>query len=288
MRSDFLYFHVEHEVDLRRRAPSSKGLEPVPGAVQHHRRSRPILRRQVQRQVRRPLDVQPRRTTIRSSGSPGRPCGRAGTAGSAWSIPRRWGGTGNGRPSISRSLRPTRGASAAQEGARGALHQLHPGRACLPLKECATRLRSQNRRLSLSASLTLTALIAIAAAGCLEGPTEPEEEPLLVIDTTSLRFGQSLDQKTFSISNGGGGRVDWGVSVGDDTPWCTVHPDAGTDEGTVTVSVDRNGLPTGEHNARITVESNSGTEEILVTVLVVATTGDIVIDVPLPEEETVR
>ena len=198
------------------------------------------------------------------------------------------GGTGNGRPSISRSLRPTRGASAAQEGARGALHQLHPGRACLPLKECATRLRSQNRRLSLSASLTLTALIAIAAAGCLEGPTEPEEEPLLVIDTTSLRFGQSLDQKTFSISNGGGGRVDWGVSVGDDTPWCTVHPDAGTDEGTVTVSVDRNGLPTGEHNARITVESNSGTEEILVTVLVVATTGDIVIDVPLPEEETVR
>ena len=54
----------------------------------------------------------------------------------------------------------------------------------------------------------LTALIAIAAAGCLEGPTEPEEDPLLVVDTTSLRFGTALDQKSFSISNGGGGRVD--------------------------------------------------------------------------------
>ncbi|MFC1526846.1 BACON domain-containing protein [Candidatus Latescibacterota bacterium] len=114
---------------------------------------------------------------------------------------------------------------------------------------------------------------------------DPKGDPELVVEPESLRFGESLTLKTFTVSNGGGGggTLDWSVAVDPASPWCTASPDAGSDRGTVAVTVDRAGLTPTEHTARITVDSNAGIGEVQVYVIVLSPTGEIVIDVPLPE-----
>ncbi len=47
------------------------------------------------------------------------------------------------------------------------------------------------------------------------------------------------------------------------------------------MTVRRTGLSTGEHTAQITVDSNAGTERVQLTMVMVPTTGDIIVDVPL-------
>ena len=54
----------------------------------------------------------------------------------------------------------------------------------------------------------------MAVAGCsVDDLLNPDEEPALVVSPTSLRFGESLTEKTFSVTNGGGGALDWSVTV---------------------------------------------------------------------------
>jgi len=89
--------------------------------------------------------------------------------------------------------------------------------------------------------------------------------PELSISTSSLDFGSTEDENSFTISNAGGGTLTWTITV--DQNWLTVLPSSGetsaeTDQ--ITVSVDRSGLSAGGYEAEITVTSNAGTGTIAV------------------------
>ncbi len=88
--------------------------------------------------------------------------------------------------------------------------------------------------------------------------------PVLSVYPTSLDFGATQTQKTFNISNAGGGTLTWSVS--EDKTWLSVSPTSGTEDATITVNVDRSGLSTGDYTADIIVSSNGGNETVQVTI----------------------
>ena len=92
--------------------------------------------------------------------------------------------------------------------------------------------------------------------------------PVLSVNPTSLDFGATQPQKTFNISNTGGGTLTWSVS--EDKTWLSVSPTSGTGDATVTVNVDRSGLSPGDYTADISVSSNGGNETVHVTMEVEA------------------
>ena len=87
-------------------------------------------------------------------------------------------------------------------------------------------------------------------------------------DLGSMSAGETAS-RVFSISNAGGGTLEWGVR--DDQPWMTVNPNSGTDSGTVTLNINTAGLSPGRYMGTITVTSNGGTR-----------TGTISLTVPKP------
>ncbi len=93
--------------------------------------------------------------------------------------------------------------------------------------------------------------------------------PVLEVNTNNLNFGTQSTTEIFVISNSGYGDLNW--SIVPDENWVTVFPSSGTiSTGTsaVTVTVDRDGLPDGNHYATLTITSNANSVnlEILVTV----------------------
>lgn len=87
--------------------------------------------------------------------------------------------------------------------------------------------------------------------------------PVLSVSPTSLDFGAIQTQKTFNISNAGGGTLTWSVS--EDKTWLSVSPTSGTGHATLTVNVDRSGLNPGDYTAEIIVSSNGGNKTVHVT-----------------------
>jgi hypothetical protein len=87
--------------------------------------------------------------------------------------------------------------------------------------------------------------------------------PVLSVSPASLDFGATQTQKTFNISNAGGGTLTWSIS--EDKTWLSVSPTSGTGDTTVTVNVDRSGLSPGDYTAGINVSSNGGNETVHVT-----------------------
>ena len=69
----------------------------------------------------------------------------------------------------------------------------------------------------------------------------------------------SPSSTTYSVSNSGGGTLNWTVSA--DQTWVTVSPTSGTNLGTVTVSINSNAnsLSTGSYTSTVTFTSNGGT-----------------------------
>ncbi|MBN1294308.1 MAG: BACON domain-containing protein [Candidatus Latescibacteria bacterium] len=122
---------------------------------------------------------------------------------------------------------------------------------------------------------TLNILLLILMAmntGCNNTTGTDKNAPILVVDTTTLYFGTLLTEKTFSITNSntneGAKKLDWMVSSDERFTWCTISPDAGAGDATVTVKVDRRGLSEGEHLTSLSVRSNGGTITIKVYVVV--------------------
>jgi len=96
--------------------------------------------------------------------------------------------------------------------------------------------------------------------------------PVLSINPTSLDFGTSATGKTFDISNAGSGVLSWSVS--ENESWITsVSPTGGTENGTVTVTVDRVGLSPGDYSGKVTVSSNGGNIDVAVNMTVSGFTG---------------
>ena len=110
-----------------------------------------------------------------------------------------------------------------------------------------------------------------------------DKDPKLSVDTKALYFGESLTEKTFSISNSGGGKLDWSVTVSKDTPWCSISQDAGDGFATIKVTVNREELSQGEYTAIIIINSSGGTKQVEIHIVVTSKTGDIIINGSLPE-----
>ena len=118
---------------------------------------------------------------------------------------------------------------------------------------------------------TYTANVTITAAGATGSPRTvpvsltvdpPPPGPALAVTPGSLGFtgtqgGASPADRTVSVSNTGGGTLQWTAS--DDAPWLTVSPASGTNAGTITVSASIAGLTAGTHTAALTVSAAGAT-----------------------------
>jgi len=93
--------------------------------------------------------------------------------------------------------------------------------------------------------------------------------PELSVSATSLSFGTSSTNLTFTISNTGVGTLTW--SIISSSNWITINPTSGSTESesdVVTVTVDRTGMNYGNYYETITIASNtnSKTVDIIMTV----------------------
>ncbi|MCK4295290.1 MAG: fibronectin type III domain-containing protein, partial [Candidatus Marinimicrobia bacterium] len=86
------------------------------------------------------------------------------------------------------------------------------------------------------------------------------DEPLLLISPKTLDFGDTLTTLTFDVANAGTGDLNWSIS--DNQEWITTSPTAGTNYGTVNVTVSRDGISPGDYSGTVTVSSNGGTEYV--------------------------
>lgn len=88
--------------------------------------------------------------------------------------------------------------------------------------------------------------------------------PYLTVTPLQLNYGATLSTLTLDVSNGGAGNLNWSITK--DQNWITVNPLSGTNSGTVTVSISRNGLPSGQNfTGNVTILSNGGTKVIPVS-----------------------
>jgi len=81
--------------------------------------------------------------------------------------------------------------------------------------------------------------------------------PTISLNKSSLNFGTSGTSGNFTISNSGGGTLNWSVS--DNRAWISVSPTSGQNSGTVTVTVNRSGLSAGTYAGTITVSDANAT-----------------------------
>ena len=100
--------------------------------------------------------------------------------------------------------------------------------------------------------------------------------PELSVAGVPLEFGETVTQRTFTITNTGTGTLVWEVS--EDTTWISsINPESGsttTETDNVSVTVDRTGLEPGDYTDEITVTSNGGNKNISVSMDVPATDTD--------------
>ncbi len=99
---------------------------------------------------------------------------------------------------------------------------------------------------------------------CMCGGTTTD--PFLYVNPKTLDFESDWTNLVFSISNIGGGTLNWSVS--ESIPWLDATPTSGTNGGTISVGVDRSGLVPGYYSGLIEVISNGGNEtvEVLLSV----------------------
>ncbi len=85
--------------------------------------------------------------------------------------------------------------------------------------------------------------------------------PSMTITPTSLSFGSTATQRSFTITNTGGGTLSW-IIVSTLPSWLSASPMSGSltagNSATVTVVVNRSGMNPGDYTATINVNSNAG------------------------------
>jgi hypothetical protein len=92
--------------------------------------------------------------------------------------------------------------------------------------------------------------------------TGTSSPPALSVSPSSLSFsatagGSSPAAKTLSVSNGGGGSMDWTAS--ESASWLSVSPTSGTNSGTITVTPSISGLAAGTYTTDVTVTATGAT-----------------------------
>jgi len=92
-------------------------------------------------------------------------------------------------------------------------------------------------------------------------------DPVLSVTPTTLDFGLTSTDLTFQISNDGGGSLTWSVAENPEKTWITsITPSSGTNDATVTVTVDRNQLSGTSDFGSLAVTSNDGNQDITVLI----------------------
>ena len=117
---------------------------------------------------------------------------------------------------------------------------------------------------------TYTTDITLAAAGATGSPktvtvtltVDPPTPPALSVSPAALSFsavagGSNPAAKTLSVSNTGGGSLDWTASEG--ASWLALSPASGTNAGTVTVTPSISGLAAGTYTEDITLAAPGAT-----------------------------
>jgi len=80
--------------------------------------------------------------------------------------------------------------------------------------------------------------------------------PELSVSPSLLVFGEEEEQKTFSIANTGGYTLNWTCTASEN--WISVSPESGSNDETITVTVNTLNLVEGTYPAQVTVSSNGG------------------------------
>jgi hypothetical protein len=112
---------------------------------------------------------------------------------------------------------------------------------------------------------------------------EEPQTPVLDVSPTSLSFvgqvgGANPGAKTFTISNSGGGTLNWNVSS--NVAWATISPEAGTDVANIVVTVDTTGMELGTHTGEIMISADGADGSPQTVALTLVVQEDV------PEEET--
>jgi Domain of unknown function (DUF4082)/Concanavalin A-like lectin/glucanases superfamily/Fibronectin type III domain/Viral BACON domain/Bacterial Ig domain len=117
---------------------------------------------------------------------------------------------------------------------------------------------------------TYTTDVTVTATGAGGSPktipvtltVDPPTPPTLTVSPSSLSFsategGSSPAAKTLSVSNTGGGSMDWTAS--ETAAWLSVSPASGTNAGTITVTPTTTGLAAGTYTTDVTVSASGAT-----------------------------
>jgi hypothetical protein len=104
-----------------------------------------------------------------------------------------------------------------------------------------------------------TRYTASATLQITEGPTPP---PHLILDTSPIHMGADVvganTIRMLTLANGGGGSITWSASS--NKPWLLVSPSQGifSQNQTISLAVQRVGLPAGDYLGVLTISSNVG------------------------------
>lgn len=126
-------------------------------------------------------------------------------------------------------------------------------------------------RTTLPPGVSIARLVVTSDAGTRVVEVRAEREdpsaPRLQVSTTALAFDDTARTLTLDVASGGAGTLTWRATSA--VPWLAVAPASGTGSARLRVTVDRAGLPSGEHAGVLTVLSNGGTATIAVRLAVV-------------------
>src|SRR6266513_2822615 len=129
---------------------------------------------------------------------------------------------------------------------------------------------------------TYNAIITVTAAGSTNSPRQIPVSltlkaatllPAIGLSRTSLGFAGTVggtipSDQSLAVSNVGGVTLTWSAS--DNSTWLTLSPVSGTNNGTVTASVNLTGLTAGTHTATITVAASGATTKTIPVTLTLA------------------
>ena len=99
--------------------------------------------------------------------------------------------------------------------------------------------------------------------------TQTPSEPQLSVDPERLNLGYSGVQASFQIHNSGGGQLNWQIEGNWNAPWISgISPLSGTNDGQVTVQIDRTDLTAGIYRKTLHITSNGGEDSLKIIVKV--------------------
>ena len=90
-------------------------------------------------------------------------------------------------------------------------------------------------------------------------------EPSLFFEPTELNFGSNELNKSFTVKNIGTGNLSWELST--NKGWITLSENNGTNQSTVNVTVDRNGLAYGDYSGQVNISSNGGAGNVSIVMV---------------------